>query len=52
MLTKQLNMIKEKQNESLNMSQMMLSHEFRSPLTSTLMLLETLLNCTVLESAR
>ena len=30
----------------------MLSHEFRSPLTSTLMLLETLLDSVVLDSAR
>ena len=34
---------KEKQNASLNMSQLTLSHEFRSPLSSTLMLLESLL---------
>ena len=34
---------KEKQNASLNLSQMTLSHEFRAPLSSTLMLLESLL---------
>ncbi len=34
---------KEKQNKSLNLSQMTLSHEFRAPLSSTLMLLESLL---------
>ena len=34
---------KEKQNVSLNMSQLTLSHEFREPLSSTLMLLESLL---------
>ena len=33
----------EKQNKSLNLSQMTLSHEFRSPLSSCLMLLENLL---------
>jgi len=34
----------EKKNQSLNLSQMTLSHEFRSPLNSTLMLLESLLS--------
>ena len=34
------------------MSQMTLSHEFRSPLSSTLMLLETILQTIVAESAR
>ena len=34
---------KERQNASLNMSQLTLSHEFRTPLSSTLMLLESLL---------
>ena len=34
------------------MSEMTLSHEFRSPLGSTLMLLETLLQTTIAESAR
>lgn len=33
----------EKLNASLNLSQMTLSHEFRSPLQSCLMILETLL---------
>lgn len=33
---------KENQNYSLNLSQMTLSHEFRAPLSSTLMLLEAL----------
>ena len=33
----------ESKNKSLNLSQMTLSHEFRSPLNSCLMLLESLL---------
>jgi signal transduction histidine kinase len=33
----------QQENKSLNLSQMTLSHEFRAPLSSTLMLLETLL---------
>ena len=33
----------EKRNKSLHLSQMTLSHEFRSPLNSCLMLLESLL---------
>lgn len=33
----------ERQNKSLNLNQMTLSHEFRSPLNSCLMLLESLL---------
>ena len=36
-------LVKEKQNQSLNLSQMTLSHEFRTPLSSTLMMLESLL---------
>lgn len=43
---------KEKQNKSLNMSQMMLSHEFRAPLASTLMVLQTLLETTKDEPRR
>ena len=35
--------VKENQNYSLNLSQMTLTHEFRAPLSSTLMLLEALL---------
>ena len=34
----------EKKNKTLNLSQMTLSHEFRSPLNSCLMLLESLLS--------
>ena len=40
----------ESKNKSLNLSQMTLSHEFRSPLNSCLMLLESLL-MQVLEEA-
>ena len=43
---------KEKQNKSLNMSQMMLSHEFRAPLSSSLMVLQTLLEMTKDEPRR
>ena len=42
----------ESKNKSLNLSQMTLSHEFRSPLNSCLMLLESLLMQVVEEALR
>ena len=42
----------QKQNKSLTLSQMTLSHEFRAPLGSTLMLLESLLRTIVDEAQR
>ncbi len=44
MLLREKLLEKEKVNKSLNLSQMTLSHEFRAPLSSTLMLLESLLS--------
>ena len=35
--------MQEKRNKSLSLSQMTLSHEFRTPLSSILMILETIL---------
>ena len=37
---------------NLNMSQMTLSHEFRAPLSSSLMMLETILHSTLTAQAR
>ena len=42
----------EKQNKSLSLSQMTLSHEFQSPLNSTLMLLESILQGVVDQAMR
>lgn len=44
--------LKENQNYSLNLSKMTLSHEFRAPLSSTLMLLEALLQSVNAEALR
>ena len=46
-------MIEEEQkNEMLSMSQMTMSHEFRTPLSSSLMILENLLQYPLAEEAR
>ena len=55
MLTNRLNnelLAIEKQNKTLDLSQMTLSHEFRSPLHSCLMILESLLSKVIEETMR
>jgi len=48
-LNKELS-IRDRQNAQLTMSQMTLSHEFRAPLTSMLMLLQPMVSALVAEA--
>ena len=44
--------LQEKQNKKLSLSQITLSHELRAPLSSILMILETVLQCLAKDALR